>query len=152
MADEHDLSGMGQFLGDLLVPGVFLGNPLAFVVSFLAVNQVVLEFKGIVGLYGRSILRQVGPLAAVNVCGMVVDDRDHVAGLVGWGGRVRSPSLNPGLMQKMTQAGNLFHIEIVAARPLEEFSLCAHDEEKLIVPVRLHFADLRNQINYCAPG
>ena len=152
MADEYDLFGMGQVLGDLLIVSVFLGNTLAYVMSFLAVDQVVMEIKGIVGLYGRSICRQVGPLAAVNVCGMVVDDRDHATGLVDLGGLLKNPGLSSGLMEKMAQTGNLFYIEIVAARMLEKFSLLADYEDKLIVSVRLDFAHLRNQINDCAPG
>jgi hypothetical protein len=55
-------------------------------------------------------------------------------------------------MEKMAQAGNLFHTEIVAARMLEKFSFLADYEEKLIVSVGLDFADLRDQIHDCAPA
>jgi hypothetical protein len=128
--------------------------------GFLAVDQVVLEMKGVVGLYGGSVWSQVGSLAEVNVCGVVIDCHHHAAGLVELGGLAGSSGLISGLgsgldigvMEKIAQAGNLFDVEIVAARALEEFSLCADYEEILIVSVGLDFADLCNQINDCAPG
>ena len=82
MADEDDLLGMGQILGDLLVPGVFLGNTLAQVVSFLAVDQVVMESMGIVGLYRDFIFRKIDAAVVVNVRGMMVDYNNHSTGLV----------------------------------------------------------------------
>src|ERR1700690_2426080 len=48
MSDENDRFGANNVHRDLLVVGVFLRNPITLVVSFLTVDQVVLEAKGII--------------------------------------------------------------------------------------------------------
>jgi hypothetical protein len=46
MSDEDDRFGLYQVHGDLFVVGIFLGNMITFVMSLLAVDQMVLESKG----------------------------------------------------------------------------------------------------------
>jgi hypothetical protein len=79
---------------------------------------------------------------------MMVDGHHHLPGLVCFSGLRKSP----GFMEKTAQAGNLFHSEIVGARPLEEAPLGADYEDELIVSMRLDFADLPNQIDDRAPA
>jgi hypothetical protein len=50
--------------------------------SFLAVDQVVMESMGIVGLYRDFIFRQIDAAVVVNVRGMMVDYNNHSTGLV----------------------------------------------------------------------
>jgi hypothetical protein len=39
----------------------------------------------------------------------------------------------------------------MGTRALEESSLGTHHKRKLVVPVRLHLANLSNEVNNCAP-
>ena len=147
MPDEDDRFGMAKIRGYLLVVGFLLGNMLAFVMGFFAVDQMMLEAKGIIRLDCDFIFRPVAAEIVINMGNVMVDDHNHSPDLVCLGGFPKDTSF----FEKPAQPGNLLDFEIMGAGPLEEAPLGTYYERKLIISVRLDLANLSDKFNYGAP-
>ena len=119
MSDEDDLFGGYNVLGYLLVVRVFLGNAFTFVVSFLAVNQMMMETKGVIRFYTLFTFRPAVDKIVIYVSNMMVDDHDHSPDSGFLGGHL----MGSRPFQTLTQARYLLHRKIMAAGALEETSL-----------------------------
>jgi len=147
ISDEDDRFGMAKIRGYLLVVGFLLGNMLAFVMGFFAVDQMMLEAKGIIRLDCDFIFRPVAAEIVINMGNVMVDDHNHSPDLVCLGGFPKDTSF----FEKPAQPGNLLDFEIMGAGPLEEAPLGTYYERKLIISVRLDLANLSDKFNYGAP-
>lgn len=90
MSDEDNRFGVCKIHGDLLVVRVFFGNAFTFVVSFLTVDQMMLEVKGIIRFHSDFALRPAVARIVINVSNMMVDDHDHSTDLGCLGGHPRA--------------------------------------------------------------
>src|SRR5271165_6431195 len=77
MSDEDDRFGVYEVRGDLFVVCKFLGNAFTYVVSFLAVNQMMMEAKGIIWFHADFAFKPAHSQIVINVSSMMVDDHDH---------------------------------------------------------------------------
>ncbi len=143
MSDENDLFGVHKVLGDLFVIGVFLGDTITFVMSLLAVDQMMVEAKGIIRSDSDFWFRPAAAEIVVDVSNMMVDGHRHPPDLVCLGGYPKDSSF----FQKPSQSRYLLHREIMSGGASEETSLRADRENIFIVSVWLYLADLANQIS-----
>ena len=107
----------------------------------------MLESKRIIRLDGDLIFRPAAAEIMINMGDMMVDDHNHSSDLV-------CPCRFPEyarFFEKPTPPGNLFDFEIMSDGTLEEAPLGTNDERKLVVSVRLDFANLSYKVNYSAP-
>src|SRR5579862_2680076 len=81
VADEDDLIRGSDIFRDFLIKRILFGHALATVVSFLSMNQMMMEIERIVRLHLSFVCRTTTPEILVNMGGMVVDDDDHPGGL-----------------------------------------------------------------------
>ena len=147
VSDENDLVSGQEVLCNLFVEGLVFRHPFALVVCFLLVDQVMVEAEGVVGPHSLFRLGEFPIEVLVYVCDVVIHNDHHPAGLrrlPGW-------ELWSGIPEKLTQPGDFFDTEFVSLRMLEERSLCADGEDKLIVAVGMHFADLSDQFYGVSP-
>jgi hypothetical protein len=147
MANQDDRLGVNKILHNLLIKRAFLRYAFAFVMSFLAVNQVPLEPKRVVGLYADFVLRHAAAQVVIDAGDAVVDDYNHSSVRVG--GRFPGQAC---FSQKFAQPRNRFGIKIVAVAAFEQLSLRADFEKKLVVSVGLNLADLPDQVDYGTPA
>ena len=103
----------------------------------------MLEPKGVVRFDIDFALGFAAAEIAINVSSMMVDDHDDSPGLACLSGCHKAASL----FQEPAQTRYLLQREIVGAGALEESSLGADHECELVVSVRLHLANLPNQID-----
>src|SRR5579863_7755327 len=147
VSDDDDLVSVSKILRDLLVEGRFLGNPLSLIMRFFTVDQVPVKSKGIVGSNGGLVFRVAVIHFLIKTGGVMIDDHNRSPVRVGRNRRF----LNPGFVQKPAKAGNLFQVEIVGMRTLEECALRPNHKCELDASVRLDFTYLSNQFNDIAP-
>ena len=81
VTDEDNLICRSDVFGDLLIKRILFGYPLALVVSFLSMNQMMMEIVRIVRLHFMIVCRTTSTEILVNMGGVVVDDDNHPAGL-----------------------------------------------------------------------
>ena len=147
VTDEDDLIRPSDIFRDLLIKRILFGDALATVVSFLSMNQMMMEIEGIVRSHLVFVCRTPPTEILVNMGGVVVDDDDHTAGLGGFFYlRTRS-----GFFQEFTQPRNFLHAKIMGVRPLEKDALAADAEHKFIVSVRLDLTQMLDQFDGLAP-
>ena len=77
MADKDDRLGVNEILHNLLIEGIFLRHALALVMSFLAVDQVMMETKRIVGLDVDFVFGHAAAPIVINASHAMVDDNNH---------------------------------------------------------------------------
>ena len=77
MANEYDRLGIDQEPGNFLIIGVLFRNMVAFVMGFLAVDQVAFESKGVVRLHGNLAFRQRTAKVVIDMGGMMADDHNY---------------------------------------------------------------------------
>jgi hypothetical protein len=138
---------MDKVGSDLCVVRIFLGNVIAFVMRFLAVDQMMMKSKPIVGLDRILVHRPVTAQVVINVGSVMVDNDNHAGDGIGFGRFIKQT----GFFQKFALSGDFFDFKIVGAGPFEESLFGANNESELVVPVGQHFADLSNQVDHCAP-
>jgi len=80
VTDEDDFIRRSDIFRDLLIKRILFGYPLATVVSFLSMNQMMMEMIRIVRLHLVFVCRTASTDIVVNVGGVVVDDHNHTAG------------------------------------------------------------------------
>ena len=83
VTDENDLIRRSDIFRDLLIKRILFGYALAAVVSFLSMNQMMMEMERIVRLHLVFVCRTTSTEILVNMGGVVVDDDNHTAGLGG---------------------------------------------------------------------
>jgi hypothetical protein len=110
-------------------------------------NQMMLESKWIVGLYGDFVLRPAAAEIVVNVGGMMVDHYDHSSDLM----CLRGFPQDAGFLEKATQPGYFLDFKIMGAGALKKSLLGTHYKRKLVVSVRLDLPNLSDEVNNCAP-
>ena len=147
VTDENDLIRRSDIFRDLLIKRILFGYALAAVVSFLSMNQMMMEMERIVWLHLVFVCRTTSTEILVNMGGVVVDDDNHTAGLGGFFDlRTRS-----GFFQEFTQPRNFLYTEIMRVRLLEKDALVADAEDKFVVSVRLDLAQMLDQFDGFAP-
>src|ERR1700677_2733166 len=124
MSDQDDRFGVYKVLGDLLVVRVFLGDAITLVMSFLAMDQMMMEAEGIIRFHSDFALRPAVAQIVINVSNMMVDDHDHSPDL----GCLGEDPMGVSFFQKPAQSGYLLNGEIMSAGPLEKTFLRAHRE------------------------
>jgi len=92
MSDENDRFGVHEVLGDLFVIGVFLGDTITFVMSLLAVDQMMVEAKRIIWSDSVFWFRPAVAEVVVDVSDMMVDGHRHPPDLVCLHGYPKDPS------------------------------------------------------------
>src|ERR1700691_3893739 len=147
VADEDDLIRGSDIFRDLLIKRILFGYALAAVVSFLSMNQMMMEMERIVRLHLVFVCRTTSTEILVNMGGVVVDDDNHAAGLR----RFFYLRTRLGFLQEFTQPRNFLYTEIMGMGLLEKGALLADAEYKLIVSVRLDFAQMLDQFDSLAP-
>src|SRR5579863_4992315 len=80
VTDEDDLIRRSDIFRDLLIKRVLFGYALAAVMSFLPMNQMMMEIVRIVRLHLAFVRRPTSTEILVNMGGVVVDDDNHPAG------------------------------------------------------------------------
>ena len=108
---------------------------------------MVLESERIIRLDSDFVFRPAAAKVVINMGGVMIDDHNHSAILMGFRGFTK----DAGFFQKSAQSGYLFDFEIMGAWTLEEALLGSHHKYKLIIPVRLDLANLRDEVNDCTP-
>ena len=81
MSNQNDLIRRQQVLCNLFVKCFLFGNPLALVVGFFLVNEVVVKTERIVGTDCLFCLRDFLVKVLVNMRGVMIDHHDHPNGL-----------------------------------------------------------------------
>ncbi len=147
VTDEDDLIRRSDILCDLLIKRILFGNALATVVSFLSMDQMMMEMERIVRLHLVFVCRATSAEILVNMGGVVVDDDNHATGL----GRFFRLSIWTGFFQEFTQPRNFLHAKIVGARPLEKGALAADAEHKSIVSMQLNLTQMLDEFDRLAP-
>lgn len=147
VTDEDDLVRGSEIFRDLLIKRMLFGYTLATVVSFLSMNQMMMEIESIVRSHLVFVRRPASTQVLINVGGMVVDDDNHAVRL----GRFFYMPTRSGFLQEFTQPRNFLHAKIMSVRPLEKSALAADAEHKLIVPMRLDFTQMLDQFDGLAP-
>ena len=99
VTDEDDLIRRSDIFRDLLIKRILFGYALATVVSFLSMNQMMMEIERIVRSHLVFVCRTTSTEILVNMGGVVVDDDNHTAGL----GRFFYMRTRSGLLQEFTQ-------------------------------------------------
>lgn len=146
-SDQDDLRRRGESRGDFLVEGCLLGHVISAIVSFLAVNQMVMEVVGIVGFYVDLLL---GPAAAQVVEDMrcvMVDDDNHPGRSRNFVGR----RLGSGSFEKPPEARHFVYGALRRMRLLENFALRAHDECEFLPTVRLYLPQVSHEFDDVGP-
>jgi hypothetical protein len=105
---------------------------------------MMVEAEGIIRFRSDFALRPAVALNVTNVRNMMVDDHDHSPDFGCPGGHPKGANFS----QKPAQSRYLLHRKIMPAGSLEETSLRANREDKLVVSVWLYLADMPNQINH----
>ena len=147
MTDEDDLIRGSEIFRDLLIKRMLFGYALATVVSFLSMNQMMMEIERIVRSHLVFVCRTTSTEVLINVGAMVVDDDNHT-GRLGW---FFDRLTRSGFLQEFTQPRNFLHAKIMSVRPLEKNALAADSEHKLIVSMRLDVTQMLDQFNGLAP-
>src|ERR1700677_1027322 len=148
VTDEDDLIRRSDIFRDLLIKRILFGYALAPVVSFLPMNQMMMEMERIVRAHLMFVCRTTSTEILVNMGGVVVNDDNHTAGL-GWFRYMGTRS--PGFLQEFTQPRNFLYTEIMGMRLLEKGALAADAEHKFIVSMRLYLAQVLDQFDSFAP-
>src|SRR5580658_9136852 len=86
MSDQDDLFGVYKVNCDLLVIRDFLGKARTFVVSFLTVDQMMVEAEGIIRSHVDFALRPAVTQNVIYVINMMIDYHDHPPNFVCLGG------------------------------------------------------------------
>src|SRR5277367_2618163 len=81
VTDEDNLSRRSDIFRDLFIKRILFGYALATVVSFLSMNQMMMEMIRIVRLHLAFVCRTTSTEIVINMGGVVVDDDNHPAGL-----------------------------------------------------------------------
>src|SRR5277367_4939650 len=147
VTDEDDLIRRSEIFRDLLIKRILFGYALATVVSFLSMNQVMMEIERVVRLHLVFVCRTTSTEILVNVGGVVVDDHDHAAGL----GRFLYMRTRSRFLQELTQPRNFLDTEIMGMRLAEKGALVADAEHKFVVSVRLDLTQMLDQFDSLAP-
>src|SRR3984885_825536 len=147
VTDKDNFIRRSDIFRDLLIKRILFRYALATVVSFLSVDQMMMEIERIVRLHLVFVCRTTSTEILVNMGGMVVDDDNHAAGL----GRFFYMRTRSGFLQEFTQPRNFLHAQIMGVRPLEKDALAAHAEPKLLVSMRLDLSQMLNQFDGLAP-
>ena len=154
VTDEHDFIRRGDIFRDLVIKRIFFRHALAAVVSFLSMNQVMMEMERIVRADAVFVRRTTSAEILINMGRVVVDDDNHAAGLgrfccgLSGSGCGRSGS---GCFQEFTQPRNFLHIKIMSVRALKKGALSADAEDKFVVSMRLDLAQMLDQCDGLAP-
>ena len=147
VTNQDDLIRRCDLFRDLRIKRVLFGYALATVVSFLSMNQMMMEMERIVWFRLVFVCRTTSTEILVNMGGVVVDDDNHTAGRGGFFYlRTRS-----GFFQEFTQPGNFLHAKIMSVRPLEKAALAAHPKHKFVVSMRLNLTQMLDQFDCLAP-
>ncbi len=137
VTDEDDLIRGSDVFRDVLVKRVFFGHAFALVVSFLAMNQMMMEMERIVRSNLLFVRRTTSTEILVNMGGVMVDDDDHTTRLSSL--RLRTwLHTGFGFFQEFTQARNFLFTKIMSLRPLEEGALAADAKDKFVVSMWLN--------------
>src|ERR1035438_4285371 len=129
------------------MPRILFGYALATVVSFLSMNQMMMEIERIVRLHFVFVCRTTPAEILVNMGGVVVDDDNHPTGL----GRFFYLRTRSGFLQEFTQPRNFLHAKIMGVRPFEKDALAADAEHKFIISMRLDLTQMLDQFDGLAP-
>src|SRR5580693_4997089 len=81
VTDQDDLIRWSDIFRDLLIKRILFGYPLAPVVRFLSMNQMMMEMVRIVRLHLVFVRRATSAEILVDMGGVMVDDDNHTAGL-----------------------------------------------------------------------
>jgi len=147
VTDEDDLIRGSEIFRDLLIKRMLFGYALATVVSFLSMNQMMMEIERIVRSHLVFVCGTTSTEVLINVGGTVVNDDNHAMRL----GRFFYVPTRSGFLQEFTQPRNFLYTKIMSVRPLEKSALVADAEHKLIVPMRLDVTQMLDQFDGLIP-
>ena len=147
VTDQYNLLGGCQRDRHLLIKRGLLGNPIAAVVGFLAVDEVVMKMVRIVRLDADSILNLATAYVAVDVCAMVINYNHHPTRL----GRLRFRRVHDCVLEKLSQPGYLLGAKFGGARTFKDFPLLANNKCGLVFASRFHVTQVSNEIQCVAP-
>jgi hypothetical protein len=152
MTDEDDLTRRSDIFRDLFIKRILFGHTLATVVSFLSMNQMMMEMIRIVRSHLVFVRRMASTEILVDVGRVVVDDDNHSAGFGRFFyGRTRFIRNQSRFLQEFAQPRNFLDAKIVGVRLLEKDALAADAKHKFIVPVRLDLTKRFDQFDSLAP-
>jgi hypothetical protein len=147
MANKDDLFGVDKRTRHLFVERSLLGNTLALVMRFLAMNQVAMESVWVIWPDGGFTFRTAPTKILIQTRGMMIDDDNHAAGLM-W---LTLSGIKSSIVKKPAEARNLFNFEIVGMWAFEKRPLRTDDKYELVACVLLDLTDLSNELNYFTP-
>ena len=147
MADQDDLNGRDKLLRYLFIKLILLGDALAAIMRLLAMDQVMMEMKGIIGP-ARLLVPHVDNCVMKYTSGVMVDDDYSPSG-----GRNRGQRVGElRFLEEFAEVRNLFHFQIVPVRPPERALLRTDHEGELLVAVRYDLAEFCDQTDDFVPA
>src|SRR5271163_2457775 len=149
VTNEDDLIGRSDIFRDLLIKRILFGYALATVVSFLSMNQMMMEIEMVIRPHLVFVCRTTSTGILVDMRGVVVDDDNHTAGLSRF---FHLRTRSSGFLQEFTQPRNFLHAKIMSVRLLEKHALAADAEHKFIVSVRLDLSQMLHEFDGLAPA
>jgi hypothetical protein len=149
VANQDDFYGWHKILGNLLIKRSLFRYAFTAIVSFLSMDEMVVEIRRIVRSNGNPSPRMAIVEVLIDMSGVVIDDDDHTTGLC----RMACvAACRAGLFQKFPQPRDFVDTKFIVMRALEKGSLRANNEGQLITPLRLCVAKMPDQLNRLIPA